>query len=222
MARHFTVETPLPKAKAELALLAARLTPQTRPGDYAQAVMDLGATICTPRSPSCLICPVADDCAGRDAAEAYPVKAPKAAKPHRTGVCWWIEREADVFLVTRDATQMLGGMRALPSDGWDKKRHPELVSGSMPQDSRKSGCSQSSRQDEAWILKRVQYDGEASLGTITHIFTHFSLTLEIRRVTLKAGCSLELDGEWWPKAKLGEAGLPSLFVKAAYLAIGSE
>ena len=72
-------------------------------------------------------------------------------------------------------------------------------------------------------LQSTAFDDSAeTLGTITHVFTHFSLSLEIRRTSLKAGCSLELDGEWWPKAKLGEAGLPSLFVKAAYLAIGSE
>lgn len=73
------------------------------------------------------------------------------------------------------------------------------------------------------MLKRAQHDGGiATLGTITHVFTHFSLTLEIRRTSLKAGCDLERDGEWWPKAKLAEAGLPSLFVKAAHLALGSE
>jgi adenine-specific DNA glycosylase len=60
------------------------------------------------------------------------------------------------------------------------------------------------------------------LGTITHVFTHFSLSLEIRRVEVKTGCSLELAGEWWPKAQLDDAGLPSLFVKAARLAIGRE
>jgi A/G-specific adenine glycosylase len=162
---------------------------------------------------------VNDDCVGRDAAEDYPVKAPKAAKPHRTGVCWWIERDGEVFLETRDAKQMLGGMRALPSDGWDVKRHPGsrrvAVSGSMPRSPEMVG-------GEAWMLKRVQHDGGDILGTITHVFTHFSLTLEIRRILLKPGCSLELEGEWWPKAKLGEAGLPSLFVKAAHLALGSE
>jgi A/G-specific adenine glycosylase len=237
MARHHGVETPLPKAKAELAQLADLLTPRVRPGDYAQAVMDLGATICTPRSPSCLICPVKDDCVGRQAPERYPVKAPKPAKPHRTGLCWWIERDSEVFLVTRSAKQMLGGMRALPSDGWDAKNPPLL--GEVAVRSSDGGVS--------WLQERAQAMGtdpdagiphrppleatsplragvvsEEALGTITHVFTHFSLTLEIRRILLKPGCSLELEGEWWPKAKLDGAGLPSLFVKAAHLALGSE
>jgi A/G-specific adenine glycosylase len=204
IARHRAIATPVPAAKAELKALAAALTPDERSGDYAQAMMDLGATICTPRSPACLMCPVNADCQGRDQAEAFPVKLPKAAKPHRTGICWWIERDGEVFLVTRSAKQMLGGMRALPSDDWDAKH-----------------TSSPRRPGEAPPASAGATEA-TPLGTITHVFTHFSLTLEIRRSLLKTGCSLELDGEWWPKAKLDDAGLPSLFVKAAHLALGSE
>jgi A/G-specific adenine glycosylase len=237
IARRYAVETPVPAAKAELKTLAAALTPEGRPGDYAQAMMDLGATICTPRSPACLMCPVSDDCASKAQPERFPIKAPKAAKPHRTGICWWIERDDQVLLVTRDAKRMLGGMRALPSDDWDVK-NPSLQ-GEVAVRSTNGGVSpltestptSEALQDTGTPLRPPSEAtspltgrpcNEETLGTITHVFTHFSLTLEIHYLAIETGCSLELDGEWWPKAKLDEAGLPSLFVKAMYLALGRE
>jgi A/G-specific adenine glycosylase len=213
IARHSAVATPVPAAKAEFKALAAALTPIKRSGDYAQAMMDLGATICTPRSPACLMCPVNADCRGRDQAESFPVKAPKAVKPHRTGICWWIERDGHIFLVTRAAKQMLGGMRALPSDDWDAKKTSTL------QTSGASNLIEALNIAEAVAIAR---ETEGLLGTISHVFTHFSLTLEIRHLALETGCSLGLDGEWWAKERLDDAGLPSLFVKAAHLALGRE
>ena len=188
IARLYAVETPLPAARAELKGLTAALTPELRPGDFAQAMMDLGATVCTPRNPTCLTCPVSSFCTGRTHATDFPVKPAKPAKPHRHGIAWWIERGDAVFLVRRDAKQMLGGMRALPSDGWDKGPASPLTNGE-------------------------------EIGSISHVFTHFSLTLEIRVLDDKTGCIEGLNGEWWPKAQLAEAGLPSLFAKAAKLAL---
>jgi A/G-specific adenine glycosylase len=185
IARLFAVETPLPAAKPELNRLADRLTPELRAGDYAQAVMDLGATVCTPRSPACSICPVMDDCNGRIRATDFPVKAAKKPKPHRTGIAYWITREDKVLLVRRDAKRMLGGMMALPSDDWDNRAH-----------------------------KPNHSDDRPPLAVITHVFTHFSLTLEIYALDHKTGCTLELDGEWRGIDELDTAGLPSLFAKA--------
>ncbi len=182
--------------KVELKALAAGMTPETRSGDFAQAMMDLGATLCTPRSPSCLICPLCDDCAGKSMPAQFPAKSPKKQRPHRTGCCWWIERGGDVLVVRRDAKRMLGGMRALPSDDWDIKAQVSL--------------------------QAFATEGGFVLGEITHIFTHFSLTLEIRRASLKTGCSLPEGAEWWPKARLDAAGLPSLFAKAARVALKGE
>ncbi len=222
IARHHAVVEPLPAARGTLRRLADALTPTERPGDYAQAVMDLGATICTPRSPACLMCPVSNDCAGRDQAERFPVKAVKAAKPHRTGICWWIERGDEVLLVTRDAKRMLGGMRALPSDDWDaKKKRDKRDKGTRDLIHTEAFGSNELGLIELSLVSPYLDDREV-LGTVTHVFTHFSLSLEIRRVEVKTGCSLELEGEWWPKSQVRDAGLPGLFVKAAQLAIGRE
>jgi A/G-specific adenine glycosylase len=191
IARVHSVETPVPAAKPGLKRLTATLTPNDRAGDFAQALMDLGATICTPRSPACLTCPVNELCTGKTRATDFPVKLVKKPKPHRTGICWWIERSDDVFLVKRPEKRMLGGMRGLPSDDWDMR---------LPQ-------------------TPFAITGGELIGTIDHVFTHFSLSLEIRQLAAETSCIRGLDGEWWPKARIDEAGLPSLFAKAAKQAL---
>jgi A/G-specific adenine glycosylase len=117
MSRLFAVGTPLPAAKHELRVHAAALTPATRPGDYAQAVMDLGATLCMPRSPACGRCPWNDRCAAFAAGnpERYPLKTAKGARPTRYGTAWWIENDGHVLLVRRPTKGLLGGMIALPA-----------------------------------------------------------------------------------------------------------
>ncbi|WP_428631132.1 A/G-specific adenine glycosylase [Sphingopyxis sp.] len=127
IARHRMIETPLPMAKREIRAALAPLVPADRPGDFAQALMDLGATICTPRNPACAICPLMDDCRarGRSDIERLPVKPPKKAKPHRYGLAHWIERDARIWLVRRPDKGMLGGMRALPGGDWTDARPTE-------------------------------------------------------------------------------------------------
>ncbi len=120
IARHRSIETPLPLAKRAIRAALAPLVPDDRPGDFAQGLMDLGATICTPRRPACAICPLAADCVarGRPDTERLPVKPPKKVKPHRHGIAYWVERDDQLWLVKRPDKGMLGGMRALPGGEW--------------------------------------------------------------------------------------------------------
>ena len=116
VARLFAVAEPLPAARARIDALAAELVPAESAGDFTQAMMELGQTICTPRDPRCGRCPLAAGCAARAEGDParYPVRAPKAARPHRHGTAYWLERDGAVLLVRRPSNGLLGGMLALP------------------------------------------------------------------------------------------------------------
>ncbi|HEU0097922.1 MAG TPA: A/G-specific adenine glycosylase [Allosphingosinicella sp.] len=118
VARLFVVEAELPAARGEIYRLAGSITPDVGAGDFAQAMMDLGATVCTPRSPDCGRCPLASGCSARASGEPglYPRKAAKAPRPRREGVAYWLEHDGHVLLVRRPARGLLGGMLALPTD----------------------------------------------------------------------------------------------------------
>ena len=154
VARLFAIEEPLPGARRAIRAAAAEITPDERAGDFAQATMDLGATICTSRNPRCLLCPLRGGCAALAQGDParLPVKAAKAAKPQRVGRAFWIERDGAVWLVRRPAKGMLGGMRALPDDGWSARSD----GGGEPPTGRASG---------------------RPLGVVRHGFTHFDLEL---------------------------------------------
>ncbi len=191
VSRLFAIDQPLPKAREAIRGKTDTITPGTRAGDFAQAMMDLGATICTSRSPRCLLCPVQAHCNGRRDGdpERYPVKAPKRAKPVRRGHAYWYERGGQIWLVTRPAKGVFAGMRALPGDGWN---------------ARKDGAGS-------------KIDSWTDCGTVRHVFTHFSLELIVLRALEPA--EPPGRGEWWPLADIAAAGLPTLFVKAARLAM---
>lgn len=127
MARLYDIHTPLPGAKPELKSRAAALTPAQRPGDYAQAVMDLGATICSPKSPACGICPWVDPCQARTAGTAplLPQKTPKKPKPTRIGTAY-LARSADNewLLERRPDKGLLGGMLGWPGSDWNESPEP--------------------------------------------------------------------------------------------------
>ncbi len=196
VARLFDIKEPLPSARKAIRAQAEQITPQMRAGDFAQAMMDLGSQVCTSKAPRCLLCPLSAQCAGLIAGEPerLPVKPAKKAKPERVGTAFWIERDDKVWLVTRPDKGMLGGMRALPDDGWSAR---EDGSGDPPS------------------------DGEAQpLGAVRHTFTHAHLTLSLVRIAARSAPSGE--GEWWPISAIEEAGLPTLFAKAAQLALADR
>ena len=193
MARVFAIGAPLPSAKPALKAAMAEVTPRDRSGDFAQALMDLGSSICRPKNPDCLICPVLAECAGSAEPETYPQKKTKVPKPKRTGTAWWIEQDGKVFLIRRPDKGLLGAMRALPSCDWRGNDAPPPI-------------------DATW----------EHAGQVFHVFTHFELTLTIMRTRVKTGCTLPLEGEWWEQAGIDEAGLPSLFAKAATIVTGGS
>ena len=120
VARLHGIDRTLAEAQGDIRELADAMTPFDRPGDYAQAMMDLGATICRPKKPDCLACPLAPDCVAfaSGAPESFPAPKVRPARPHRHGLAWWIERENAVWLVRRPAKGLLGGMAALPGPIW--------------------------------------------------------------------------------------------------------
>ena len=192
VARLFAIAQPLPQARKAIRQSTARITPEKRPGDFGQAMMDLGATVCTPRDPRCMLCPLSAMCtawAEGDPAR-YPVKPAKKDRPQRKGTAWWIEQGDAVWLVRREGKGMLGGMRALPDDGWSARGDG---TGRPPLPGR-------------W----------RDAGAVQHGFTHFDLDLRV--MALREGAP-DGEGEWWPLAELEAAGLPTLFAKAARRAL---
>ncbi|WP_347137884.1 A/G-specific adenine glycosylase [Paracoccus sp. SSK6] len=183
VARLFAVETPLPAAKPELVALAETLTPRSRPGDYAQAMMDLGATICTPRSPVCGICPVIHDCEARaqGIAANLPRKAPKAAKPDRSGIAWVALHGDSLVLEERPAKGLLGGTLAFPSAHWDGRDLPP------------PGAAE-------W----------REIGHVRHVFTHFNLSLQVMVGNLDAAPD---RGRLVPLRQIDRDALPGLMRK---------
>jgi A/G-specific adenine glycosylase len=192
VARLFAVEDAMPAAKPQLRALAATLVADERPGDWAQALMDLGAMVCTPAAPICAICPAADDCQARVTAapETYPRRTAKPERPQRHGAAYLLTRGNAVALVRRPARGLLGGMLGLPTSDWRAEPWTRA---------------------EAIAAAPVAADWRPA-GEIRHVFTHFALTLAVYRA----------EGDWpaaiWtPRAEL--EAMPSVFLKAAKKAL---
>ena len=190
MARLHAVEAALPAAKPELKALAGELVTAERPGDWAQALMDLGATICRPKAPLCDRCPLASACAARAQGdpERYPRKAARAERPRRHGAAFVLTCGGKVALEHRPPKGLLGGMLGLPTSEW-------RASPLSAEEVRKAAPAAG-----AW----------RSLGAIEHVFTHFALTLEVWR---GEAASADPDLLWIP-IEVAAPALPSLFLKA--------
>ena len=190
----------MPAAKPEIRRLAATLTPETRPGDYAQAMMDLGATLCTPKKPACALCPWTASCRARQGGspETFPRRSPKAARPTRVGtVHVAVRADGAVLLRRRPPKGLLGGMSEVPGGEW---RDASL--GAVPSAPPLAG---------AW--RRVA-------GVVEHTFTHFHLELTVMRGDVAQGVAAPA-GFWWsaPRDLAGEA-LPTVFRKAISAGLG--
>ncbi len=201
MARLYGIAEPLPKSKSQLRARALALVPQQRPGDYAQAVMDLGATICTPARPVCGLCPWNAACVAHHDGdpESLPVRAAKKERPTRHGVAFWLERASDgaVLLRRRPQEGLLGGMVEVPGTPW--RAAPWAP-------------------DEALAHAPVAGDWLALRGDVRHTFTHFHLMLSV--VAARTGD--EIDGQWCAREDINEAGLPSLMRKVAKHALKAQ
>lgn len=177
------------KAKVKIRRIVADLVPADRPAEFAEGLMDLGATVCTPKRPNCLICPLAAMCRAREQgrAEHYPVKAKKKPKPHRQGHVYLLIDKGALLLERRPDSGLLGGMLGLPGDVWTEGGATEYAGEPAKTD---------------W----------AHLGEVRHVFTHFSLTLQVWNGQL---IGPRPKGEWVSIADVD--GLPSVFAKAVKL-----
>jgi A/G-specific adenine glycosylase len=193
VARLFALRTPLPGAKPELRHLAESLTPGRRAGDFAQAMMDLGATVCVVGRPKCMLCPLATECQGRaeGIAEALPAREPKALRPLKHGIVFWIERaDGAVLLRRRPENGLLGGMMEFPSTPWREKPWTKAA---------------------AKAIAPVSATWQEIPGIVRHGFTHFELELSL----LRAATAKDVEGRWSRIDRLSELALPSLMKKVA-------
>lgn len=199
MTRLHAIATPLPEAKPRIRELVAAIVPDQRPGDFAQATMDLGATICTPKRPRCLLCPLKDDCRAlvQGDPQLYPVKAEKAAKPLRVGAAFVAVREGDgaVLLAKRPESGLLGGMTGPPTTDWTARRDGATTADAAP-------------FPAGWRHR----------GVIAHVFTHFELRLHVFHAEVTP--FEPPHGMFWSNAEdlPGEA-LPTVMKKAIEAAL---
>ncbi|MFO1162152.1 MAG: A/G-specific adenine glycosylase [Reyranellaceae bacterium] len=196
IARLFAIETPLPDAKPEIAERAAALVPRARAGDYAQAMMDLGATVCTPKSPRCMLCPLTTNCQARKRgiAEQLPARAPKRPKPTRRGLAFVAtRRDGAILLRKRPAKGLLGGMDEVPSSAW------------------REGAFAA---DRALAEAPMPAQWQILDGIVRHTFTHFHLELTVARATAADGATaLATGAAWCTIDRMPERALPTVMRK---------
>jgi A/G-specific adenine glycosylase len=190
VSRLFVIDTPMPAAKAEIKVQADAIWPEKRSGDFAQALMDLGAGVCRPKAPMCLLCPVADQCEAkaRNEQEAFPVKAPKKAKPSRRGAVFALmNAKGEMLFERRPEKGLLGGMMGLPGTPWADELANDV---------------------KAHAPAKAKWK---SAGIATHTFTHFHLTLDVYTARAPNGFRRGAGQQW---IKPEDAKLPTVMKKA--------
>lgn len=199
IARHRALPEPVSAIKKEIRRIVSALVPAGRPGDFAQAMMDLGATICAPKRAACLVCPVAADCAGRGNPLAYPARPAKAAKPVRRGAAFVaVNGEGAVLLRKRPENGLLASMAEPPVSAFSARADGATNVSAAPFGARWRAC-----------------------GEIDHVFTHFALRLAIYRADV--GAMAAPDGHWWAARRdLDREALPSVMKKAIAAAFANR
>jgi A/G-specific adenine glycosylase len=188
------IEATLPAAKPEIRECAALLAPQRRHGDFAQALMDLGATICTPKNPACGLCPWSDVCVARQRGDqdTFPRKLPKREGALRRGAAFVARRADGALLVrTRPEKGLLGGMTEVPTTEWSANFRDDDALASAP-------------LDAAWYR---------CVGEVTHVFTHFPLQLIVYRVQVPARIRPPVGMRFLPKRDIADAAFPNVMRK---------
>jgi A/G-specific adenine glycosylase len=195
----------LPKAKPDIQTLAQSLLGQSRAGDAAQALMDLGATICTPKKPACVLCPLTEDCAARQRGdqESFPRKLPKKAGALRRGAAFVVTRGGQLLVRTRPEKGLLGGMTEVPTSEW-----------------------LTAQKDEAARYRAPRLDGlsrwRRRIGVVRHVFTHFPLELVVYVASVPPRTRAPYGMRWTPIATLQEEALPNLMRKVIAHGLGDR
>ena len=205
LARFFAVETQLPAGKPEIRRLAQTLLPVTRAGDFAQALMDLGASICTPKKPACVLCPWMQDCAGRRSGkpEAFPRKKPKVQGELRHGAAFVLLRADGAVLVRRRAEKgLLGGMVEVPTTEWTHDFEERTLPSHAPR------------------LPGTVLRWQLLAGAVDHAFTHFPLRLSVYKATVVSRMPAPTGMRWVAISALAGEALPSLMRKVLAHALG--
>src|SRR5262249_42442752 len=196
--RLFAVADELPAAKNEITRLAERLVPAERAGDFAQALMDLGATICTPKTPACALCPWTQACAARRRGdpETLPVKAPKKTGRLRRGAAFVVLRaDGAVLARTRPARGLLGGMTEVPTSAWTQDFDDGAALAHAPR------------------LPRAKPAWQRVAGRVTHVFTHFPLELTVYRAEVRGDVAAPPGHRWIAHAELAQEAFPNVMRK---------
>lgn len=208
MARLAALEEPLPSAKPLIKQRLTMLLPRSRAGDFAQAMMDLGATVCTPRRPACSLCPLRSFCVGARLGrqEHFPLKAEKPARPQRSGAVFFVRRAGAVLVRTRPPRGLLGGMVEFPGSAWSEEFDRKKI------------------LDREKILREAPLVADYRRLTldVRHVFTHFALRLEIFVAEVAAATQAPGDCRWVDENALGEEALPSLMRKVVAAVRGSD